>query len=210
MKKILSMMFAVTLAVLLCAGCSKEQFAAKTFEGEARAVVLDLENTAVEVVPSEDGQVRVAYYESEKRGLSIVLDGGTLTVTSDGAGASLGVLPEVSYRTVKVYLPAGLASISLTTTGESVALSDISAGEVALDVNGGDVSFERLAVGVSLGVTVKNGNIAGSLLGGWDDFAVSCTVKKGESNLPERKEGGEKSLSVDCNNGDVDIELLPQ
>ena len=131
--------------------------------------------------------MRVAYYESEKRGLSIVLDGGTLTVTSDGAGASLGVLPEVSYRTVKVYLPAGLASISLTTTGESVALSDISAGEVALDVNGGDVSFERLAVGVSLGVTVKNGNIAGSLLGGWDDLPSPVPSRRGRAICPNAR-----------------------
>lgn len=209
MKKILSVMFAV-FAALLCAGCSEEQFAERTFEGEANEVVLELENTAVEVAPSGDGQVRIEYFESEKRGLSVALDGDTLMATSDGAGVSLGALPEVAFRTVKVYLPAGLVSLSLTTTGESVSLSEISAGEIMLDVNGGDITFERLEVALSFGVTAKNGNVAGSLLGGWDDFSISCTVKKGESNLPERKEGGEKSLSVDCNNGDVDIELLPQ
>ena len=208
MKRILSVMFAV-FAALLCAGCSEEQFAERTFEGEANEVVLDLENTAVELAPSVDGQVRIEYFESEKRGLSVALDGDTLRVTSDGAGVSLGALPEVAYRTVKVYLPAGLASLTLTTTGENISLSEISAGEIMLDVKGGDIAFERLEVG-ALGVKVKNGNVAGSLLGGWDDFSISCTVKKGESNLPERKEGGEKSLSVDCNNGDVDIELLPQ
>ena len=208
MKRILSVMFAV-FAALLCAGCSEEQFAERTFEGEANEVVLDLENTAVELAPSVDGQVRIEYFESEKRGLSVALDGDTLRVTSDGAGVSLGALPEVAYRTVKVYLPAGLASLTLTTTGENISLSEISAGEIMLDVNGGDIAFERLEVG-ALGVKVKNGTVAGSLLGGWDDFSISCTVKKGESNLPERKEGGEKSLSVDCNNGDVDIELLPQ
>ena len=209
MKRILSAMFVAVFAALLCAGCSEEQFTERMFEGEANEVVFELENTAVEVAPSGDGQVRIEYFVSEKRSLSVALDGGTLTVTSDGTGVSLGALPEVAYRTVKVYLPAGLASLTLTTTGERVALSDISAGEIMLDVNGGDISFERLEVG-ALGVTVKNGNVAGSLLGGWDDFSISCTVKKGESNLPERKEGGEKSLSVDCNNGDVDIELLPQ
>lgn len=59
-------------------------------------------------------------------------------------------------------------------------------------------------------VTAKNGSITGNVLGGWDDFSVSCEIKKGESNLPERKEGGEKSLTVNCNNGDIDIQIITE
>ena len=56
-----------------------------------------------------------------------------------------------------------------------------------------------------LSLTVKNGDISGKVLGSCDDFAIQTEIKKGESNLSAGKEGGEKTLSVSCNNGDVDI-----
>ena len=112
---------------LFATGCASESFTAETYEGEAQTVVLDLENTAVEVLPAEGELVRIEYYVSDKRGVAFSLDGGTLTVTSTAEGASVGALPNVSYRTVKVYVPAGIDALSLTTTGENVSLANISA-----------------------------------------------------------------------------------
>ena len=68
-----------------------------------------------------------------------------------------------------------------------------------------DVEDREVSVGVSVGLTAKDGNISGTLAGGWDDFSISCETKKGECNLPESKPGGAKSLTVQCNNGDVNI-----
>ena len=42
--------------------------------------------------------------------------------------------------------------------------------------------------------------------GGWDDYTIKVTIKKGESNLVN-KDGGEKTLTVNCNNGNIDIDL---
>ena len=81
-------------------------------------------------------------------------------------------------------------------------------GDITLDSNGGDLEFEKITVGSSFNVTAKNGDIEGSLIGGWNDFSISCDVKKGESNLPETKPDGEKSLNVSCNNGDVNINII--
>ena len=53
----------------------------------------------------------------------------------------------------------------------------------------------------------KNGNISGTIAGGYDDFAIISEIKKGESNLPGNKDNGEKTLNVSCNNGDVDIQF---
>ena len=44
-------------------------------------------------------------------------------------------------------------------------------------------------------------------MGGWDDFSISCTVKKGDCNLAD-KSCVTKRLTIDCNNGDVDIDLI--
>lgn len=38
-------------------------------------------------------------------------------------------------------------------------------------------------------------------------FAIQSEVKKGKSNLPDNKDGGEKTLNVSSNNGDVTIEF---
>ena len=81
---------------------------------------------------------------------------------------------------------------------------------ITLDSNGGNVEFEKIAVEESLDVTAKNGNISGTIIGGWDDFSISCDIKKGESNLPESKTGGEKSLTANCNNGDIYITFMAE
>lgn len=64
-----------------------------------------------------------------------------------------------------------------------------------------------MSVGNGAEFVTKNGNISGILAGELNDYSVTCTVKKGNTNLPESKDGGEKTLAVDCNNGDVNIEF---
>ena len=72
MKKIMAVLslcsvFAMALAF---AGCSGEQtFEAKNWESGdtvVKSVSIDVEDRAVEVIPSEDGQVHIEYSESEK------------------------------------------------------------------------------------------------------------------------------------------------
>ena len=57
-------------------------------------------------------------------------------------------------------------------------------------------------------LSAKNGDISGAVAGSYDDFSIHSEIKKGESNLPDNKDSGEKKLNVSCNNGDVDIELV--
>ena len=54
---------------------------------------------------------------------------------------------------------------------------------------------------------VKNGNIIGSIIGSYDDYSISCQIKKGKTNLPSKKDGGFKQLNVVVNNGDAKIEI---
>lgn len=41
-----------------------------------------------------------------------------------------------------------------------------------------------------------------------DEFSITCTIKKGESNLPALKEDGDKSLTAECNNGDINMNFV--
>ncbi len=62
-------------------------------------------------------------------------------------------------------------------------------------------------MGSALTLTAKNGDIRGTVTGGYDDFAMTSEVKKGTCNLPAHKEGGSKTLNVSNNNGDIQIEF---
>lgn len=122
----------------------------------------------------------------------------------------IGSKSPAEYRKIRIEIPNDLLSgISIKTTNEAVRLSSLSVLEsISLDSNGGDLVFEKIEVGKSLNVTAKNGNITGTVIGGWDDFSINCEIKKGDSNLPENKTGGEKSLTANCNNGNIDIDFI--
>lgn len=196
-------------------GCtSDEVFTAQTYvgEGEVRSVSVDVSDRAVVLAPSEDGKLRIEYYESDKTSYSISLsEEGVLSVTLDLDQSwtdFVGVQPSAEYRTIRVCLPQELTDVSVSTTNEAIsATGTISAQNVSLTVNGGDLSFEKISAGSSVTLNAKNGNITGTIVGSWDDYAITCNVKKGETSLPESKTGGSKTLAVDCNNGDVEVEI---
>lgn len=96
-------------------------------------------------------------------------------------------------------------SLSISTTNEDITLEPVNIGSVTLGANGGNISFEKLNIENSVTLNAKNGNISGTLIGSYDDYSVSCNIKKGESNLPAEKEGGTKKMIVSVNNGDIDI-----
>lgn len=196
-------------------GCTNDEvFTAQTYveEGEVRSVSVDVSDRAVELAPSEDGKLRIDYYESEKTSYNISLsEEGVLSVTLDLDQSwtdFVGVQPSAEYCTIRVCLPQELTDVSVSTTNEAIsATGTIAAQNVSLTVNGGDLSFEKISAGSSVTLNAKNGNITGTIVGSWDDYAITCNVKKGETSLPESKTGGSKTLAVDCNNGDVEVEI---
>ena len=122
----------------------------------------------------------------------------------------IGTKPSAEYRKIIIKIPNGLiSSFSANTTNENIKVSALSVTQqVSLDSNGGDVVCERVNVGKSISLKAKNGNIQGTIVGGWDEFSISCTIKKGDCNLPLSKEGDDKTFSADCNNGDIDIDFV--
>lgn len=201
---------AVTLLSLSACG-GNETFAPGSYSCEGAAVAdirLDLSDREVKIERSQDGNIYIDYFASDKEYYDVAVEGGSLSVglvfDKDWTDY-IGTKPEARFRQVTLRLPDALfASLDIKTTNADVHISPAAFESVAVDVNGGNIAFEELSAG-SIRLTAKNGNIAGSVLGGWDDFSITCSIKKGESNLPEHKEGGDRALTVECNNGDVDI-----
>lgn len=219
MKKIISLVLCLALGAFVLSGCSggDEPFEEKNYTPDAQVseINIDVEDREIEVSLSADGQVHIQYYENSKEYYDISVSGGTMTMTaaSDKAWTDyIGVKPSAENRKISLQVPdALLENLTLSTTNEDISLPALAVtGSISISSNGGDITFGRLDVGSALNLTVKNGNISGTVLGSYDDFAIQSDVKKGDSSLPESKDGGSKTLNVSANNGDVDIELVSE
>ncbi|HIV19542.1 MAG TPA: DUF4097 family beta strand repeat protein [Candidatus Merdivicinus intestinigallinarum] len=217
MKKIISLALCLVLGVFALTGCSdnSEPFAEKSYtpDTQVNAVNLDVEDREIEVSLSQDGQVHIDYSENSKEYYEISVSDGVLTMTSASDKEwtdYIGVKSSDEDRKISLQVPdALLETLTLSTTNEDISLPELAVtGSVSLSANGGDISFEALEVGSALTLSAKNGDISGAVMGSYDDFAIQTEIKKGESNLPDQKDDGEKTLNVSVNNGDVDIEFV--
>ena len=220
MKKIISLALCLVLSSFVLAGCSKssEPFEEKSYTSDTQIqeISLDVQDREIEVTLSPDQQVHIQYFENSKEYYDLsVSDQNVLTMTSatnKDWTDYIGGKPSAEYRKITLQVPdALLEQLTLSTTNENISLSALAVtGSVSISANGGNISFGNLDVGSALTLEVKNGDISGAIVGGYDDFAIQSNSKKGEINLPEKKDGGEKNLNVSSNNGDVNIEFITQ
>lgn len=220
MKKLISFVLCLVLSSFVLAGCSdnSEPFEEKSYtpDTQINEINLDLRDREIEVLLSEDQQVHIQYSESNKEYYDIsISDGNVLTMVSvDNKEWTdyFGGKPSAENRKISLQIPnALLENLTLSTTNEDIILPTFSVtGSISISSNGGNIRFEKLDTGNALSLTVKNGDISGTVIGGYDDFMIQSEVKKGTSNLPNNKEGGEKMLHVSCNNGNISIHFQPE
>ena len=217
MKKIILLVLSAVLGSSVLAGCSGSSgsFEAKSYTSDTqiKEINLDVQDREIEVSLSEDDQVHIHYYESGEEYYDIsVSDENVLTMTSASDKDwtdYVGVKASADDRKISLQIPEGfLGNLTLSTTNEDITLSPLAVtGSINLSSNGGNIDFENLDAGSGLTLDAKNGDISGTIAGSYDDFSIQTEMKKGESSLPEQKEGGEKSLNVSCNNGDISIDF---
>lgn len=221
MKKIVVLLMCFVLGVTCLTGCAKndEALTQKSYTAENEEiteVLIDVRDRQIEVALSTDNQIHIDYFENNKEYYDIsVSDGHTLTMTSQSDKEwtdYIGGKSAIDTRKISLQLPNKiLTTLKLSTTNENISLPAMTVvDELSLSSHGGNIVFEQLNVGKSIYLDSKNGDISGTIIGSYDDYAISCNVKKGESNLPSSKESGTKTLIVSNNNGDVDIEFVSE
>lgn len=218
MKKRAFLLCYLLLGVLLLAGCSASDtsYVAKSYvskEEQISEVRIDVRDAAVEITRSADEQIHIAYFESDTEYYNIsVSEENILTMTAASNKKwtdFIGRKAAAEVRKISIQLPdAQLKTLSVSTTNENISVAPLTLTEnIMLHANGGNIAFTALDAGSEIRLDVKNGNISGTISGSADDYAISCAIKKGESNLPSDKRGGSKKLSVTANNGDVTIDI---
>ncbi len=215
MKK--TVLLCLMLCVFLLAGCSdnSEAFEEKSYTPDTQVseINLDVRDREIVVSLSEDEQVHIEYSESNREHYNISVSGeGILTMAGEADKEwtdYIGGKPSAESRKILLQLPDKLLeNLTLSTTNEDISLPALAVtGSISVSSNGGNIAFGDLDVGNALLLKAKNGDISGTVTGGWDDFAIQSEIKKCRSNLPEYKEGGTKTLNVSCNNGDVSIDF---
>ena len=221
MKKMITLLMCLVLGATCLNGCAKneEAFTQKSYTAESKEITevfVDVRDRQIEVTLSDDNQIHIDYFENSKEYYDIsVSDGHTLTMTaqSDKEWTDyIGGKSAVDTRKISLQLPnAILTTLKLSTTNENISLPDLTVSDnLSLSCHGGNIVFNQLNVGNSINLDSKNGDITGTIIGSYDDYMISCNVKKGKSNLPSSKENGTKTLIVSNNNGDIDIEFVSE
>lgn len=218
MKRFTTILLAVIALAfsLALTGCyNGGTFTAREYSGEnITSITIDVTDREIEVSASDDNELHIDYFESEKEYYNIsVSDNNELTMTllQDKKWTDyIGTQPSAANRKIKLRIPESLlTNLSITTTNEAIKLSDVSIiDSVSLVSNGGDIEFNKVDISKELNLTAKNGNIQGTIIGSYDVFSISCEIKKGECNLPLSKPDGEKALRVNCNNGNIIIDFV--
>lgn len=215
MKKIILLILCLVLGCFSVAGCSddSEPFKEKSYTADPRTkgITVDARDRQIEVSLSGDEQIHIQYFENNKEYYNISVSDENLLTMASAASKEwtdyIGGKTSAEYRKISLRIPSALLdSLTLSTTNGDISLPALSVNEkISLSSNGGNISFGSLDTGVSLTLNVKNGNISGEVAGSYEDYAIRSEIKKGESNLPGTKDGGEKTLNVSCNHGNVDI-----
>ncbi len=217
MKKMVALLMCFVIGAACFTGCANngEAFTEKSYTSEGKEITeicIDVRDRQIEVVPSPDNKIHIDYFESDKEYYDIsTSDNRTLTMAaaSDKAWTDyIGGKSAADSRKILLQVPNAL-SLKISTTNENIIVSALTVHEdVSLSSQGGNLVFDQLDVKNTISLHAKNGDITGSIVGSYDDYAISCESKKGESNLPSNKENGAKTLTVSNNNGDIDIEFI--
>lgn len=217
MKRMISLALCLVLGSFVLSGCSdsSQPFEEKSYTSDTQINEINLEvrDREIEVSLSEDEQVHIQYSENSKEYYDISVSGNVLTMTSASDKEwtdYIGGKPSAEDRKITLQIPdALLENLTLSTTNEDIILFALAVtGSINISSNGGNIAFGNLDVGSALTLNVKNGDISGMIVGSYDDFSIQSAIKKGESNLPDNKDSGEKTLNVSSNNGDVNIEFV--
>lgn len=219
MKRIITLLMCLILGAACLTGCANnnEAFVQKSYTVEAKEITevfIDVRDRKIEVMLSPDDQIHIDYFDSSKEYYDIsVSDGHTLTMTVENNkewADYIGTKPAADFRKISLQLPDKLLkTLKLSTTNEDITLPELTvAGDVFLSSQGGNIILDKLNAENTISLTAKNGDITGSIIGSYDEYIISCDIKKGESNLPSTKENGTKTLVASNNNGNIEIEFV--
>ncbi len=208
----------LTLICIIITGCSSTPvtYEEKKYTVSATDIdtmTIDVSDRIIELSQSTDDQVHIVYYESENEFYNIELsDSKEFKMVCEYNKAwtdYVGFKSAKKDRTIKIQIPnASINNLNLITSNEDITIPPITlTGSVNIKLNEGNIFLNQLSVGNTARLEAKNGNISGTIVGDYNDFAITSNAKSGKNNLPADKKNGIKNLYVYTYNGDISLEI---
>lgn len=210
---LITMIFVSLLSLTACE--NNDVFSSKEITrnvDDFNKLCINAKDREIEIKECNDEQIHISYKASEKEYLDLASAEKCLQVTlirNKDFSDYFKLQPKKENRKIIVEIPSRrLSELHVETTNDDITISHVEVDKaIELKSNGGNIKIDTINAGNSIKVETKNGDISGSIIGGWDDYKIDCKVKKGECNLPKKNEG-KKELIVNCNNGDVSIDFI--
>ncbi|MEE3468537.1 MAG: DUF4097 family beta strand repeat-containing protein [Eubacterium sp.] len=176
----------------------------------------------IKFVRATDGKCKVVCYENEEELHDVTVTTGTLAIeekhhriwhfgfSSDVPTITL-YLPDAQYETIRIDTDTGDSDINDlkcrdfyldTDTGDVFLKNVIASGEYHMELDTGDVMFDK-SDAKALFVETDTGDIRGTLL---SDKVFLTESDTGDINVPKAITGGRCELTTDT--GDIDISIV--
>lgn len=214
MKKQLAILLFVLTMVSIPIFAANETIAEKSITYELKdvnSISLEAHDRYIVVKNSEDNLIHIEYFENNIEYLDIDSSTSDLQIklSMDKKFKDYFFYTSPSeLKMIEIRIPNNsISKLSIKNKSGNILISDIAISDkLVLDINNGDIETIRIEAPF-IEMKAKNGNISGTIIGSWDDYSITSKIKKGNSNLPTEKRGGNKNLIIDCNNGDIDLEI---
>ena len=148
---------AICAALFVFTGCTgTDEYTEKVYlsdGGEVEEIEIDVFDRELEIYESNDGQIRIEYFDGEKERFEIGVSDKKLTVklTENKEWTDYIGFNKASgeYRKVRISLPSEMiAKLSAATTNENITITNLSFAEsVNLQSNGGSIICDNLGAG---------------------------------------------------------------
>ena len=196
---------------------------------EIESVTIDEKNTPIQIVSSDSKTVSVTYYRADdgSEDYEITEENGELTITKQSQ-SNIGdrYSEDDSYKNVKLVLSlpdnytgnlcietldgdinignVDIQDITITTNNGNIAFGSATINHLQINTLDGNISFDNTAIIQELDCKTKNGNVIGTFSGNMADYSIVTETVGGNSNL-NSKVGGDKTISISTQDGDIDI-----
>ena len=140
MSKRISIALLLVFAALLTTGCvgrADDPYVAGSYStGQAQEIIMDVRDRRIEVLPSEDDQIHLDYFQNETERYAIELADGILTVNYapiQRVARTISALNlNAAMRVITLRLPHSLRALTISTTNADVCFGRVS---IAGDLN---------------------------------------------------------------------------
>ena len=217
-KKSIASMSLLFMNLYLSSCKNEEVFEEKTFEinsEEVENLSINITDRHLEINESKDQNIYFSYFDSNKEKLEFnkneESDLFEVPLSQNKKWSDfIGVKLSIDYRKVIISIPNNsLYDLSISTTNENIKINQMSfLDELSIVTNNGEIELSNVNCKKTIILDSKNGSISGSIKGSYDEYKINCSIKKGNTNLPLLKEGGEKTLRVNVNNGDINLSFV--